>query len=625
MSREKIDTWLEWAILGVVLVILVLSALAFGATRAIDFSIVEALTVVAVVLWAVRLAVAPQPKLLWPPACWAVLAFMIYTVVRYRSADVEYLARQEMLRVLVYGLLFFVVLNNLFRRDHTKLISLVLIFMGMAIAFYGLCQFGTGSMTVWGYEKPSNYLGRASGTFICPDHYAGYLLAILPLALVYTASSKFGYGLRICVGYAAMLMLGGIVVSFSRGAWLACLVVLAGLILVVAQDRKLRLSLLVVLLLGTATVYGFMQYSGRMVQRRIEQAMQIGNRSENRLMIWPAAVKIWKTEPLWGVGPAQFDTHFPAFRPAARAMQSRPVYVHNDWLNVLVDYGLAGLAIVGAFWALLGGYTVYVWRRLAGSGGFTALGSTRLVFALGCSISLAAVLAHVLVDFDFHVPANALLAVVLMALLAAHVRFATDNFWVAPGKFGRVLGTASLLGIAFYLGAAGLRTRAEASWIAKGDTARTISERIACYQRALLVEPANYGMHFQLGEVHRQISWEANAGWEEHATEAMKCFARCMDLNPRFGWAPVRYGMCLHWLKRSDEAAPFFERAVRLDPNLAMMRAFMGWHLFNDARYPEAIYWLISSFNIDPENNSIAKTYLPIAQERVAESHISGR
>src|SRR5208337_3443863 len=57
-------------------------------------------------LWVARLWVNPKLRLLWPPICWAVAAFAAYAIGRYLAADIEYIARQELLRILVYAFLF---------------------------------------------------------------------------------------------------------------------------------------------------------------------------------------------------------------------------------------------------------------------------------------------------------------------------------------------------------------------------------------------------------------------------------------------------------------------------------------------------------------------------------------
>src|SRR5215831_3741464 len=117
MNREVLDRWCERGILALVLTLLVFGPLALGAVRALEFSIIKGLTVVVMLLWGCRLWTGARPRLLWPPVCWAVLAFTVYAIARYLTADVEYLARIELLHVLVYSFLFFAILNNLHRQE----------------------------------------------------------------------------------------------------------------------------------------------------------------------------------------------------------------------------------------------------------------------------------------------------------------------------------------------------------------------------------------------------------------------------------------------------------------------------------------------------------------------------
>src|SRR5688572_12197060 len=181
----RIDLWCERGVLGLVLAILIYSPLATGAVRPQDFLVVQWLTVATLVVWSVRFCINPRHRLLWPPICWAVLLFMGYAVARYVTADLEYVARQETIRVLLYGFLFFAILNNLHRQETTGIILAVLITIGMAIAGYAVYQFITGSDRVWHFIRPG-YAGRGSGTYICPNHMAGYLEMLLPAGIAYT-------------------------------------------------------------------------------------------------------------------------------------------------------------------------------------------------------------------------------------------------------------------------------------------------------------------------------------------------------------------------------------------------------------------------------------------------------
>jgi hypothetical protein len=164
VNREVLDRWCERSILALILSILVFGPLAYGAVDTLPFLIVQGLTALALVLWIARLWLNPRPQLLWPPICWAVLAFSLYAIARYLTADIEYVARQELIRVLLYAFLFLAILNNLHRQEFVLIAVLTLVFLAMAISGYAIFQYLTNSDRVWFAIKP--YHHRGSGTYI---------------------------------------------------------------------------------------------------------------------------------------------------------------------------------------------------------------------------------------------------------------------------------------------------------------------------------------------------------------------------------------------------------------------------------------------------------------------------
>jgi len=75
VTRERLDGWCEKGILGLVLAALVFGPLALGGVEALPFLALQGLVAGAALLWGLRLWLVSRPKLLWPPICWAALAF----------------------------------------------------------------------------------------------------------------------------------------------------------------------------------------------------------------------------------------------------------------------------------------------------------------------------------------------------------------------------------------------------------------------------------------------------------------------------------------------------------------------------------------------------------------------
>ena len=148
-------------------------------------------------------------------------------------------------------------------------------------------------------------------------------------------------------------------------------------------------------------------------------------------------------------------------------MQLRPGWAHNDYLNALAEWGVVGTGLVASAWVLLGLGVLKTWPCVRGKP--RDLGeernSNKFAFVLGASLGLAAILAHSVVDFNMHIPANAILAIALMALLSSHLRFATERYWVTVNHWGKAFASAVVLAGVGYLGQQGWRHAAEYVWL----------------------------------------------------------------------------------------------------------------------------------------------------------------
>src|SRR5208283_4510278 len=91
--------------------------------------------------------------------------------------------------------------------------------------------------------------------------------------------------------------------------------------------------------------------------------------------------------------------------------------------------------------------------------------SNRFAFFLGASAGLLALAVHSAVDFNLHIPANAILGVTLLALLTSNLRFATERYWLSARLPVRLLATIVLAGGVAYLGWQGWRRGNESAWL----------------------------------------------------------------------------------------------------------------------------------------------------------------
>ena len=618
MNRKTLDSFCERGVVGLVLAALVFSALATGAVRPLEFALVELLVAAAGILWVARIWLEPRRnRLLIPPVGGCLLLILGYALFHYLRADVEYTARAEVLRLLVYALLFFVVLNNLHKSDWTQLALYVLVFTGVAIAIYGIVQVIAGLDHVWNFTRPDQYAGRGSGTFINPNHFAGFLGMLLPVCLAAVLTGRVSQPMRILLGYSALLLLGGVAVSMSRGGWISTSLSLAAVIGILGWQRQFRLRGILLTCVVFGLIGAFLLKSD-FAQDRLRNINQPGTMGHvgSRAELWGAAIDVWQEEKLMGVGPGHFDHRFPAHRP--ERLQSRPVRVHNDYLNTLVDWGLVGMLLVGLMLGTMISGIIKSWKySQRTSRDLSAKTSNRAAFVLGSTIGLGSIALHSFVDFNLHIPSNAMLAATLAALLTAYIRFATERYWVAMRMPVRLLLTVLICGASGLLIQQAIQQAQEHARLEASRSAESFPMQVEGLMNALEIEPTNFETAGMLGEIHRRRAMESSRATRKvELKKATAWLKEAIRLNRYDAYSHARLGMALDELGQEDKAGEYFAEAEKLDPNGYLTTANVGWHKMHIGEYAEAKrYFERVSPPDDPKKGLVAHRSEKIAQD----------
>lgn len=212
---------------------------------------------------------------------------------------------------------------------------------------------------------------RASGTFLQPNPYAGYLGLVAPLAIAlslwaWTApAGRPRLWLRLLLPALALVICAGLLVSWSRGAWLAFGV--AALVTVIAYSRRASPALLLVGGLAAVAALGMgladllpASIAGRLADLRDYLGFIDLQHTEvtdanfsviERVAHWWAATAMWADRPWLGVGIGNYAVAYPAY---ALPRWSDPLgHAHNVYLNFGAETGLAGLIAYLVLWAAM--------------------------------------------------------------------------------------------------------------------------------------------------------------------------------------------------------------------------------------------------------------------------------
>ena len=290
--------------------------------------------------------------------------------------------------------------------------------------------------------------GRATGTFVNPDHLAGYLELCLSAGLGLMlaqfgggrAAQAGGWQQRLALALTFMLsgkmvlrmmlvvMVVALVMTHSRmgnGAFFLALLLIGGLVAVVSQRlRKPALWLVASMALIDIIIIGQWVGLDRVVERLKDTAesslvaatpgmsdviapAQREESVQDRLRIPRLSLPLIAQQPWFGHGGGTYYLSLPAIKPTGFPLLWD--HAHNDFVELATDTGLVGLGL------LMGLAASTAWRaarmlrdvepRLKRGVGVAALMAI-------CSIGL-----HGMVDFNLQIPANALTLVLLMALV----------------------------------------------------------------------------------------------------------------------------------------------------------------------------------------------------------------
>jgi len=272
------------------------------------------------------------------------------------------------------------------------------IVVGTLEAILGLLQYWEGE----GAQK------MAQGTYPNHSHYADLLGMVLPFAIMYASviarrEKKSG------LSPARSVLWGSLLVAASAAIFLAIVLSLSGSGFIsslasLALMGILRLSRSVrpgwrwasVVAVGLLTVAGLILIPPDPVVQRLEGEMRMGEGA--RPSLWGQAVQLVPVYPVFGAGLGGFES---ALYQRAGILHDKMIdYAHNDYLQLLVELGIAGFAI--------GAVLVAAVVRPAVATALREPKTERGALAIACAGSLAAFLIHCITNFNFYAPANAM-------------------------------------------------------------------------------------------------------------------------------------------------------------------------------------------------------------------------
>jgi O-antigen ligase len=280
--------------------------------------------------------------------------------------------------------------------------------LGIVLGALQIASAGPGESGLFLYEITN---GGAVGFFANRNHMGTLLLASLPFAFallggaLQTREKDRSLGSSALLGAIVLLLLAGIVLNGSTAVFLLGPPVLGFSLLLLPMPSRWRrmlavaaLLLLIVSALALTTLPTSAEPEGDMSLR-------------SRLDLWSASAPLVSDVFPVGSGLGSFEPFFHLYENPAETTRTYVNHAHNDYLELLIELGIAGGLLIIAFLAFWSRLAFRLWRLPAAS---------RL--ARAATIVSAAVLVQSLVDYPLRTAAIASLFGLCLGLMARSAR-----------------------------------------------------------------------------------------------------------------------------------------------------------------------------------------------------------
>ncbi len=405
----------------------------------------------------------------WHAVMWLPLALMVYALGSMIWSH-TYLSGVEAVRWFIFSVLLWLGLNTL-NRDRTMIVVWGIHWGAVVASLWTALQF-------WIDFKYFPQGPNPASTFVNRNFFAEFATCTIAFSALLLARSRSSSQIAL-VAFTSAFVIVAILMTGTRGAMTAMWIQLLVLLPVIAILYRRQFAFyhwdagkrIVAIGVFLATVVGLGMIStnnAKLIEEHVGEgkgltALERGFKRTARInvadgslgvrfVMWTATARIIKERPLSGVGAGSWEADIPLYQ-AEGAQLETDYYVHNEFLQLLAEYGLVGWL----FLLLLFAYLLRAaWQTVRDT---SAEGRAE---APARAIVLTALLALFIVSnvgFPWRMASTgALFALCLAILAASDARLGRRGFtaairlnWRPAFSQGMAVGTMVCLALAAYI------------------------------------------------------------------------------------------------------------------------------------------------------------------------------
>jgi len=393
--------------------LVVFAVVSHGAVEDWACAVLEIGAVSLFLAWAVRAFLAREQQLIVSPLLLPLVSLFLIGAGQlvFHGTASSYSTRMELQLLLADVLILFLAAQAFQTLEDWRGFVWFGMSFGFLVSLFAILQHLTFNGKLYWFREMHS-AGTPFGPYVNRNHFAGFADLVIPLSLVPLALGKVRRERRFLVSLFAVVPIGALFLSVSRGGIVSFGVEVGVLFLWLVLRRTGGKHLLSG---GAVLLLAFLMVSWLGVQQLVErfstlQSLEVtaGKRTSMSADTW----RIFLDHPWKGTGLGTLQLVFPAYETL---YDGRIVnHTHNDYLEGLAETGLAGGLCCAWF---LGVLLLNSLRHLSRPNGAfsSALQLSGLVACFGF-------LTHSLVDFNLHIPSNALLFFLMANLATSEIK-----------------------------------------------------------------------------------------------------------------------------------------------------------------------------------------------------------
>jgi O-antigen ligase len=395
-----------------ILALVAFSVLAHGGVETWARAVFEIGAGALFVVWAVRFWANPLGSLRISPLLASLVALLLLALAQwaFHLSAVPYATRVESQLLLADILVVFLAAQAFRELEDWKAFVWFCMIFAFAVSIFGILQHLTFNGKLYWFRE-MGYGGIPFGPYVNRNHFAAFAELTVPFSLVPLVLGKVRRERLFIVAVFAVVQVAALFLSASRGGIVsfACQLALLVLLLLLRRQRAKALAMGAAVLVVALAVVSWLGV--RQILQRFSALQSLEVSENKRVAMASGTWHIFLDHPLWGTGLGTIQAVYP---PYEMLYDGKIVnHSHNDYLEALAETGALGGLCCAFFLATL----LLESRRRVLHPASSFAASLHWAALIACS----GFLVHSFVDFNLHIPANALLFFLIAGLATAEI------------------------------------------------------------------------------------------------------------------------------------------------------------------------------------------------------------